>query len=590
MDHSSLPQSDDEEDGELSAFRREPPSPVAIGGRANHRTKGPVPEAIRLFSDHERNSALDLTSKTSAEPIRCSIVVVPFSQLGKGRFHFEALSYSWGDDEPTSVIYLREHTFSDANNSSEHRTKRSHNRSLLRHQHDSTGSPFRVRNNLLSALTQLRHPSYKIHLWIDAVSINQDNNVEKSHQISKMAIIYSKARNVRIWLGESDPVLRSDEGMNFVDKIADLKLLDRLVTWDPTNYLWNVATAQSWVAFANILKRSWFRRRWVIQEVAFAESASVQCGDIEKNWSDFADAIELFVEKLDQIRVFHTLTGLAAQDPDAFKGAEAFGAKALVAVTGNIFRKPDSGHVFERTWNIETLVSKLGSFEVTDPRDAIFALSSMAKDGPLDLPTHQSDQVLRALQVDYGKHPVEVYTDFVRHSIQSTKTLDIICRHWAFPVSEDDSIIQNWWFKAASAWVREGNHTNMNTFQISDENITIPTGLELEQYRSGPDFHKLSLDHLTDFLIALDSIIRQLKQFLPYLGDIKGGLWTNGAIRAIDPVEDARLYGFVAQNLLKLRETVMNIFITKLFLGPDNRLSNSKEASEGEVTSSDIES
>ena len=580
--------SDEEVDDDtgLSASVRAPPSPVAIGhsvGHRNKRRKIEKPRPIQLLAEDEyRYSDIlpDETrllvlypSSTSAGPIRCSLVTVPFSQLGEGRFHFEALSYSWGDDEPADVIYLQDHKFVNSTASQEYVRNQVGRR--LRCQDDAQGAPFRVRSQLMSALTQLRRLSSKVHLWIDAVCINQDNGAEKSLQISKMAIIYSRAQNVRIWLGECDPVQHSDEAMQFVDEIVDLSLLDHLVTRHPTDHSWNTKTCRSWMAFSNILKRSWFRRRWVIQEVAFAKSASVQCGAVEKNWIDFADAIELFVEKLDQIRMFYGSTELAVQDPDVFKGAEAFGASALVAVSGTVFRRLNSGHSFERTWNIETLVSKLISFEVTDPRDAIFALSSMAKNESVKATQHRSEHLLQNLQVDYGKHPVEVYTDFVRHSIQSSKSLDIICRHWAFPVSEDASIIQDWWFKAAGAWLREESGMSAATTRISDEYIPVHTGLEIEPYRHGPDFQKLSLDGLTDFLIAIDNVIRQLKQILSHLSEIQDRSQFHQAISSASSLENAQMYGFVASNMLKLRKALMNRFISKLFQGPRNRLNHS---------------
>ena len=39
-------------------------------------------------------------------------------------------------------------------------------------------------------------------LWIDAICINQDDIVERSEQVNKMASIYGSARLVILWLGE----------------------------------------------------------------------------------------------------------------------------------------------------------------------------------------------------------------------------------------------------------------------------------------------------------------------------------------------------------------------------------------------------
>jgi hypothetical protein len=61
---------------------------------------------------------------------------------------------------------------------------------------------FYVRPNLHSALQRLR--SYErrhIYLWVDAICIDQNNNPERSIQVTKMAEIYNRASNVCVWLG-----------------------------------------------------------------------------------------------------------------------------------------------------------------------------------------------------------------------------------------------------------------------------------------------------------------------------------------------------------------------------------------------------
>ncbi|KAI4228107.1 MAG: hypothetical protein L6R36_001887 [Xanthoria steineri] len=41
-------------------------------------------------------------------------------------------------------------------------------------------------------------------IWVDAVCINQNNHVEKGHQVAKMAQIYARAGRVIAWLGEDE--------------------------------------------------------------------------------------------------------------------------------------------------------------------------------------------------------------------------------------------------------------------------------------------------------------------------------------------------------------------------------------------------
>ncbi|KAF2174332.1 hypothetical protein K469DRAFT_802471 [Zopfia rhizophila CBS 207.26] len=92
---------------------------------------------------------------------------------------------------------------------------------------------------------------------VDTVCINQEKDVEKSHQLAKMLDIYCNAWNVCIWIGESDDV--KDDGhhaMDFIPSIVNLKLLNRMVAGEGPDE----KMAISWVAFANLLRRPWFRR------------------------------------------------------------------------------------------------------------------------------------------------------------------------------------------------------------------------------------------------------------------------------------------------------------------------------------------
>jgi hypothetical protein len=61
-----------------------------------------------------------------------------------------------------------------------------------------------ITSNLHAALVALRHISNPRVVWVDALCINQGNNVEKSKQIPLMTRIYSKAQRVILWLGTSD--------------------------------------------------------------------------------------------------------------------------------------------------------------------------------------------------------------------------------------------------------------------------------------------------------------------------------------------------------------------------------------------------
>lgn len=61
-----------------------------------------------------------------------------------------------------------------------------------------------VTQNLFDFLTQMARNSHCGPFWIDAVCIDQSNDVEKNQQVNMMADIYQTAHEVLIWLGKAD--------------------------------------------------------------------------------------------------------------------------------------------------------------------------------------------------------------------------------------------------------------------------------------------------------------------------------------------------------------------------------------------------
>jgi hypothetical protein len=159
---------------------------------------------------------------------------------------YEALSYTWGDPKDTSPILLN-------------------------------GQVFHATKTLVSGLRHLRHKEAgKVRvLWVDAVCINQTDIMEKNHQVQQMAQIYKVAKSVIVWLGPEtntthgavsfilEAVQRSNEKhSNFnPDWIADL--------------IKDESQTSVFAALKNFFSRPWFKRVWVVQEVALAKEIIV---------------------------------------------------------------------------------------------------------------------------------------------------------------------------------------------------------------------------------------------------------------------------------------------------------------------------
>ncbi len=114
-------------------------------------------------------------------------------------------------------------------------------------------------------------------VWMDAICINQNNEVEKRHQVALMGEIYSSALQVLACIG---PHSRGgDEALKFVPKVYKIlkdfehsgykdamTIAQRLVDLDPR--------MTRWAALWSLLRSSFFERMWITQEMVMAPSKS----------------------------------------------------------------------------------------------------------------------------------------------------------------------------------------------------------------------------------------------------------------------------------------------------------------------------
>ncbi|RII19112.1 hypothetical protein CUC08_Gglean001775 [Alternaria sp. MG1] len=104
------------------------------------------------------------------DPIECMIEAMELEEAS-----YDALSYSWGMNE-------------DGDSSQDYE--------ILIH-----GNLKWVTRNLFEGLKRIRVRDKPIRIWIDAVCINQQDDVERSIQVAMMADVYARAEKVLVWLG-----------------------------------------------------------------------------------------------------------------------------------------------------------------------------------------------------------------------------------------------------------------------------------------------------------------------------------------------------------------------------------------------------
>ncbi|KAF1998247.1 HET-domain-containing protein, partial [Amniculicola lignicola CBS 123094] len=303
----------------------------------------PKPNSVRL---------LRLRAGDKAE-IRVQIYDY-FIDSSRPTHEYEALSYVWGDASQTKRIIVEDRLGG------------------------SELGYLDITLNLHTALCRLRNPGLDRFLWVDAVCINQSDIKERDRQVQLMVKIYASATRVIVWLGEmaneSDWVIKM---IRNAARAAQRKLGVRV--WptpskenerDQNLEKWRDAhTSKMLLAF---LSRPWFRRVWVLQEVAAAQSILILCGREELPGQAFSRG-------LDNLQVLHNLQNARLKNQ----------IQAIIYLIDWII---DPAHYSNLgILPLGELVDMFQVHEATDRRDKVYALLAMS-----------SQDLERTFRVDYN--------------------------------------------------------------------------------------------------------------------------------------------------------------------------------------------
>lgn len=229
---------------------------------------------------------------------------------------YTAVSYTWGDERATKVIYLN-------------------------------GKVFRVRPNLWSCLYYLslhaKHQPWD-YIWADAICIDQTNNPERNVQVRFMDATYRHATCVSVWLG----LMPFPQDLHLVNEGGSI------MTFDDEGFDWTDA-------MDDVANRPYWSRFWVIQEFLLGQNVELYCSGSRIDWLYFQEVLGrtagMEMEILDS-----TSYGAISNGPAPLHAA-------LPLVMG---RHPDRHPEFLQPLH-DLLVSHRRS-QCKDPRDRVFAL------------------------------------------------------------------------------------------------------------------------------------------------------------------------------------------------------------------------
>ncbi|KAF5624521.1 heterokaryon incompatibility protein [Fusarium sp. NRRL 52700] len=126
--------------------------------------------------------------------------------------------------------------------------------------------------------------------WIDAICMNQEDDDERSYQVSNMmAEIYRRASSVIAWLGDSDAYTK--RAFDHMAKVADRDKLTSLgIPTRQTSSEHSNGDETCWEAIGKIFDRTYWNRSWIIQELVLPEHVTLRCGVYSTDWDVFVKA------------------------------------------------------------------------------------------------------------------------------------------------------------------------------------------------------------------------------------------------------------------------------------------------------------
>ncbi|KAI0536538.1 hypothetical protein GGR58DRAFT_514502 [Xylaria digitata] len=209
---------------------------------------------------------LDLSPGQDDEPLQGVIRHVPISHVGI----FRAISYVWGAD-PSEInpYYLF-----------------------------TPQGTVLLNFSLRSALKALRKGS-TISVWADGICINQKNPREKALQISMLGEIFQAAEQVTAWLGHA--YNGSEDAMRVLSQIrpASRDYPPRADTAESAKMSKHVPGKVpdlgevTWKHINSLLRRPWFTRVWITQELVLPRRVVLLCGELELDWDQFFEALTI---------------------------------------------------------------------------------------------------------------------------------------------------------------------------------------------------------------------------------------------------------------------------------------------------------
>lgn len=346
---------------------------------------------------------------SSAGDIVCSLHEVDLDTAPP----YDALSYTWGDPRPPLLQSIAPQLYN------------------RRFPISCNGCLIEVTTNLYHALQRLlaidrSRPRWdKIYLqrlvWIDAICINQEDELEKSTQVAMMEDIYKRANLVVCWLGQEDRY--TEPALRLANYLAQIPV-EKYGQYSGLGITHSDIPSKDWEALVALLRRPYWRRAWITQEIVLAQKLLLLCGSFEISWSMLVRCSD-FIAQTQTWRHLFVMSSQFSSVQDHINRRELRPVGVSLQALARMKTELPEGK------NPSILVLMMGrGTDASNPRDNVYALLGLTKElintrqpstdgrGPF------GQLALSQLPVPDYKKPVErVYSDFATCVLECTQNL-----------------------------------------------------------------------------------------------------------------------------------------------------------------------
>jgi hypothetical protein len=352
---------------------------------------------------------IELRPGQDDQPVSCRVLITSLSNPTT----YEALSYRWDDSEDKTNI-------------------------------SSNNCVFRVGSILAGILQGLRDQSTCRSLWVDAICINQNDDLEKGQQVSQMLHIYNQAQRTIVWLGGHQKSSRQQGALAFKElaRVGQLINAHRLIECyryavrdETPPWLVNRPTTtfvtfgvlleigrgllnpSAWPMTKFLSKQPWWRRAWILQEVVVAKEVKVVFGSVACDWSDFIAPFLLLQTASDDLINLPAISKIFGNPGDS--GVPAATARAMLPMLD--YQGVDTNALRQRRvlgdqFKLLDLLCVQRKAQSSKSVDKIYSLVGM-------LSTEQR----AALRPDYILQNWKVFQHVAKFLVESTGRLDFLC-------------------------------------------------------------------------------------------------------------------------------------------------------------------